>query len=238
MTVDNFFSFLIIVLALITGGALGGFSRYVLRHMEDNAQKQKAFSTMIREAGADIGIGAIAALIVPVFLTITQLGDQDGVIVSILSAEANETSMVVHGILILLGLSVLVGVIAPRFIMSMSEKLLTEQLNEIKSVQDEIDYLKEEIEDQHPGTNPDRPNLSIKPEDLRVLRAFTEAERFNIKRPTVSDLAQFSSLDADRIEKRLPSLMESGLIAKSSRSTGDVERMRLRSSGRYLITQN
>jgi hypothetical protein len=232
-------SALVVLGVLLFGGALGGFARFLIRSVAGmRPDGASPLAPSLTVGLSEAAVGAVAALIVPVFLTVAQIGADAGVIEAITSSDPSEA---IAAALNLLGLSVLVGTIAPRFLTTVAERVLLENSEELRKISaenqrqlDEMRAIKREIElvaDQVvPGTaKPDAKNPN--PVELRVMRAIADLEESGVRRPTFLDLAGRTQIEVPKVQEAVRSLAESRLVAKSGESTSTEDRWRLRDQG-------
>ncbi|WP_269929521.1 YEATS-associated helix-containing protein [Aminobacter sp. HY435] len=218
-----------LLVAMFVSGWLGCFARYAVDAETVKNTESVAKPLDWRALWSVFVLGAAAALVVPLFLSI----GNNSIIEDILGPQT--TGSVADEMLIVVGFCVLAGATAPTFIDSLAQKALSlahknagkiEVLNE--KADENLDLVTEQIEASDrskPGAAPqavkqpaELPNVGS--DEKRVLAALNNA---GFRRRSVSGIAKETHLGKNEVREILAHLIEAGHVsAMQSARTGVV----------------
>lgn len=215
-----------LVIAMLVSGWLGCCARYAVNFETSKETEVPARPWDINTVWSVLVLGAAAALVVPLFLSIAN----NNIMNDILAAQS--LSSVASKVLIVSGFCVLAGATAPNFIESLAQKALNlakkneskiEKVNE--KAENNLDLISEQIEAADQGT-PGATKQTIKPPS--ELPAMTADEKQIVaslnnsafRRRTITGISKETGMGKERVRELLAALVQAGHVVqlKSTRT--------------------
>ncbi|AWC23848.1 hypothetical protein CO731_03321 [Aminobacter sp. MSH1] len=215
-----------LVIAMLASGWLGCCARYAVNFETAKETEVPARPWDLNTVWSVLVLGAAAALVVPLFLSIAN----NNIMTDILAAQS--FSSVASKILIVAGFCVLAGATAPNFIESLAQKALNlakKNESKIEKVNEKADSNLELISEQIEAGDQGVPGAKIQavkpPADLPPMSAdekqiVVSLNNMAYRRRTITGISKETGMSKERVRELLAALAQAGHVTqlKSSRT--------------------